>query len=694
MKKLLLVLLALPIIGFGQNWSQIGQDIDGETANDYSGNSVSLSSDGNTVAIGAYGNDGNGSNAGHVRVYKNMGGSWSQQGNDINGEAAYDASSFSVSLSSDGNTVAIGAYGNDGNGTFSGHVRVYKNMGGSWSQIGNDINGETADDYSGYSVSLNSDGNTVAIGAYGNDGNGAFSGHVRVYKNMGGSWSQIGNDINGEAVGDQSGYSVSLNSDGKTLAIGAYGNDGNGTDAGHVRVYQNVAGSWSQIGQDIDGEAANDYSGWKVSLSSDGNTLAIGAQNNDGNGSNAGHVRVYKNTGGSWSQIGDDIDGEAADDQSGISVSLSADGNTVAIGAQNNDGNGSNTGHVRAYQIDATNTTIAPIGWSQIGADIDGEAAGDQSGISVSLISDSDGNNTLAIGAYNNDGNGADAGHVRIYNFSITGCTDSAACNYYILATIDDGSCIFPAMWQQGFSICDGDSVIVGSSIYNTTGVYTDTLSTSNGCDSIVYTNISIIPPVFWQQAFSICNGDSIIVGSSIYNTPGVYTNTLSTSNGCDSIVYTNISIIPHVIWTQAFSICDGDSVTVGSSIYNTTGNYTDTLTTSNGCDSVVTTNLTIEQNTTSYDTLSVTASIVWNGLPLSVSGDYSVTLTNSAGCDSIANLNLTVITTTGISDIANNKSKLVKIIDMLGQETPYRKNTPLFYIFDDGIVEKKIIIE
>ena len=154
MKKLLLVLLALPIIGFGQNWSQIGQDIDGETANDYSGNSVSLSSDGNTVAIGAYGNDGNGSNAGHVRVYKNMGGSWSQQGNDINGEAAYDASSFSVSLSSDGNTVAIGAYGNDGNGTFSGHVRVYKNVAGSWSQLGNDINGEAVGDQSGYSVSL------------------------------------------------------------------------------------------------------------------------------------------------------------------------------------------------------------------------------------------------------------------------------------------------------------------------------------------------------------------------------------------------------------------------------------------------------------------------------------------------------------------------------------------------------------
>jgi hypothetical protein len=81
-----------------------------------------------------------------------------------------------------------------------------------------------------------------------------------------------------------------------------------------------------------------------------------------------------------------------------------------------------------------------------------------------------------------------------------------------------------------------------------------------------------------------------------------------------------------------------------------------------------------------------------WNNILVNVSGDYSVTLTNSVGCDSIANLNLTI--TTGISDIANNKSILVKITDMLGQETPYRKNTPLFYIYNDGTVEKRIIIE
>ncbi|MDB4250932.1 FG-GAP repeat protein, partial [Flavobacteriales bacterium] len=200
---------------------------------------------------------------------------------DIDGEAANDKSGRSVSLSSDGNTVAIGAYGNSGNGTDAGHVRIYENTSGYWSQIGQDIDGEAAGDYSGYSVSLSSNGNIIAIGANGNDVNGTYAGHVRIYENTGGTWSQIGQDIDGEAAGDYSGYSVSLSSDGSTVAIGAPYNDGNGSNSGHVRIYENTSGSWLQIGQDIDGEAADDYSGYSVSFSSDGSTAAIGAPGNN-----------------------------------------------------------------------------------------------------------------------------------------------------------------------------------------------------------------------------------------------------------------------------------------------------------------------------------------------------------------------------------------------------------------------------
>ncbi|MBT4893830.1 MAG: hypothetical protein HON60_12815, partial [Gammaproteobacteria bacterium] len=78
------------------------------------------------------------------------------------------------------------------------------------------------------------------------------------------------------------------------MAIGALQNDGNGTSAGHVRIYEYSAGSWSQVGADIDGEAAGDNSGYSVSIDSDGSHMAIGAYRNDGNGISAGHVRVYE----------------------------------------------------------------------------------------------------------------------------------------------------------------------------------------------------------------------------------------------------------------------------------------------------------------------------------------------------------------------------------------------------------------
>ena len=221
----------------------------------------------------------------------------------------------------------------------------------TFAKLGSDIDGEASNDLSGNAVAFSSDGTTVAIGAPNNDGSGTDAGHVRVYKNNAGTWTQIGADIDGEAADDNSGYSVSISSDGTTVAIGAPSNDGSGTNAGHVRVYQynSSTSNWTKIGADIDGEAADDYSGYSVSISSDGTTVAIGAPHNDGSGSNAGHVRVYKNNAGTWTQIGADFDGEAADDYSGYSVSISSDGTKVAIGAPRNDGSGPNAGQVRVY---------------------------------------------------------------------------------------------------------------------------------------------------------------------------------------------------------------------------------------------------------------------------------------------------------------------------------------------------------
>jgi hypothetical protein len=387
----------IPIVSIINIWTQMGDDINGEAAFDNSGYSVSLSADGSIVAIGALYNDGNGSNSGHVRVYKNINGVWTKVGEDINGEAAADNSGSSVSLSADGSTVAIGAIYNDGNGVDSGHVRVYKNINSVWTQIGQDINGEAAYDNSGNSVSLSADGSTVAIGA---PGNGTTNkGHVRVYKYSGTQWNKLGQDIDGEAADDYSGISVSLSADGSTVAIGASGNDGNGVDSGHVRVYNYNGSVWAKQGQDIDGEAEYHYSGSSVSLSADGSTVAIKY--------NSEYIKMYKNINNVWTQVGQSIYGGVSSLSLNThvnSLSLNANGTTIAIGTNRND---TDSGYVRVYK------NINNV-WTQVGDDINGEAAGDQSGISVSLNADG---SIVAIGALNNDGNGTNSGHVRVYKY-------------------------------------------------------------------------------------------------------------------------------------------------------------------------------------------------------------------------------------------------------------------------------------
>ena len=403
-------------------WSKLGDDIDGEAVEDnssaYTGK-VSLSSDGTRVAISAPLNDGNGNRSGHVRLYEWSGNAWTQLGDDIDGDPS-SRSGDSVSLSSDGTIVAIGAEAANFDDGYSGHVRVYEWSGNAWTQRGDDIDGEAGGDFSGDSVSLSSDGTRIAIGARSNGGNGHLAGHVRVYEWDNDTWTQLGQDIDGEKRNHFSGTSVSLSSDGTRVAIGAPGFNELYT-SGEVRIFDLINNTWTQTGQVIDGEAVDDGSGRSVSLSSDGTIVAIGASGNDGGGSYSGHVRVYQWTNetwlqggitiyGKWTQIGDDIDGETGGDSSGGSVSLSSDGTIVAIGATENN----NSGHVRVYEWSGDT-------WTQLKDDIDGEAVGDKSGSSVSLSGDG---TRVAIAAPLNDGDdqsnalnepGDDYGHVRIY---------------------------------------------------------------------------------------------------------------------------------------------------------------------------------------------------------------------------------------------------------------------------------------
>jgi len=159
---------------------------------------------------------------GQVKIYKNNGGNWA-----LDGKGAFDRFGGTVSLSDDGNIVAIGSSEKSGNGN-PFYIRIFKFNGSRWYILG----GEIRTPGNGHSVSLSADGHTIAIGT--KIGGEVKTGIVRVYNYSGNSWTQIGGDIDGEAHNDISGASVSLSNEGNIVAIGAPWNDGNGRESGHV----------------------------------------------------------------------------------------------------------------------------------------------------------------------------------------------------------------------------------------------------------------------------------------------------------------------------------------------------------------------------------------------------------------------------------------------------------------------------
>ena len=308
-------------------WIQCGIDINGSDNNDKSGYSVALSPNGKFLVVGSPFHD---SNKGVTRVYKFELGNWSQIGNDIDGEAAGDKLGFSVNINNDGEIVAIGAPENDGTASNAGHVRVYKWDSSQWNLLDADIDGKAEDDKSGYSVSLNYKGDIVAIGAPENDGTASNAGHVRVYQyttnvNSEGvssnTWEKLGKDIEGVAEGDKSGSIVSLNSRGDIVAIGSPNYD---SDRGHTRVFRWNETEWLQMGSDIDGENEDDLFGTSLNLSANGLTLAVGSA-----GINPGYIKIfyYNNDSLTWSQIGSNLESEQT-----MSLSLSGTGRYLGIG--------------------------------------------------------------------------------------------------------------------------------------------------------------------------------------------------------------------------------------------------------------------------------------------------------------------------------------------------------------------------
>lgn len=362
---------------------KIGNDILGKAAFDEFGHSVAISRDGKIIAVGAIHNSDNGRRTGQVRIFEFDSKKWIQKGQNINGNNEQAEFGYEVSLSSDGNVIAISEPYTINKHPYSGLVRVFKFDTNTriWKQLGDDIKGITNDDFNGSSVSLSADGHTIAVGAKRSSVlNGTWSGQVRVFRFDKNEWKQFGNSINGNSAYDSFGHSTVLSSDGNIIAIGAIMYESNKKESGQVRVFKNIDNKWIQIGKEINGDESGDHFGLNISLSLDGKTLAVGAQSNNKKGDYTGQVKVFKYMSDNWIQLGQDIYG---DPNSGLgwSVSISGNGGKLAIGAPfKNNKEKSHCGLVKFFEYKSQK-------WKQLGKNIIGATNSANFGSSVSFSS-------------------------------------------------------------------------------------------------------------------------------------------------------------------------------------------------------------------------------------------------------------------------------------------------------------------
>jgi hypothetical protein len=315
-------------------WSQLGRKLVGTGAvgsvSAEQGHSIALSADGNTVIMG-----GPGDNAaiGAVWIFTRSGGVWAQQGSKLVGSGVIGAAQqgSSVALSADGNTAIVGG---PSDYSRTGAAWVFTRSNGVWTQQGSKLVGTGAAGtfpQQGTSVALSGDGNTAIVGGQGdNDPVGA----AWVFTRSNGVWSQQGGKLVGTgAVGvPEQGVSVALSSDGNTAIVGG---SGDSAATGAAWVFTRNNGVWVQQGSKLVGSAAvgGANQGISVALSANGNTLIVGGY---GDNSYTGAAWVFTRSGGVWTQQGGKLVGTGAVGKTnidqGVSVAVSGDGNTAIVG--------------------------------------------------------------------------------------------------------------------------------------------------------------------------------------------------------------------------------------------------------------------------------------------------------------------------------------------------------------------------
>ena len=424
-------------------------------ANEDFGNSVAV--DGDTMVVGAFRDEDNGDNSGSAYVYIRQSGTWNQAAK-LTASDGTAGDYFGLSVAMHGNTIVVGAHYDDDNGTDSGSAYVFTKPANGWATTSTaaklTASDGAADDHFGISVAVH--GNTIVVGAHYDDDNGSDSGSAYVFTKPANGWATTSTaaklTASDGAAYDYFGNSVAV--DGDTIVVGAWQDDDNGSDSGSAYVFTKPANGWATTSTAAkltapDG-AAYDYFGNSVAIH--GDTIVVGSYGDDDNGTVSGSAYVFTKPANDWATTSTAAKLTASDgaayDYFGHSVAVHGD--TIVVGARKDNDNGSESGSAYVFTKPTNGWTTTSTAAKLTASD---GAAYDEFGLSVAVHGD-----TIVVGAWQDDDNGTESGSAYVYelsdwstvpdsahntnpvgtnatSYTVTGLTNGQEYNFWIRAT-------------------------------------------------------------------------------------------------------------------------------------------------------------------------------------------------------------------------------------------------------------------
>lgn len=577
---------------------------------------------------------------------------------------------FGWSVDISGNYAVVGAYGDDFGplDPNMGSAYIFEKTGfADWTFV-QKISNSDQDDYDRFGWSVAIDGDYIVIGAYAEDHNefdGAelsSAGSAYIYeRDIDGVWNEVQKIVPSDrAAGDEFGWSVAIH--GNSILVGSHfdNEDEDGLDyiyhAGSAYIFTRmIDGTWIQSQKlagsgrapDIDfpgggggGEDVSDQFGYDVSISDE--YLIIGACHHDYNAlgaaplNEAGTAYIFELIGGVWTEVVklQNTD-RAAEDRFGFSVGISGD--FAIVGAYTEDENaigGATMANAgSAYLFQRDGGGV----WNQTQKIVPPDrSTGDRFGYDVSI----DGN-LLVIGSPRSNSNAldtdplSDAGSAYTYELNIDlGIWEIANKIDASDRQIDD---------QLGISVAiSGINVILGAFQQNLN--LAGDIDINDAGAAYIYSQGECVPTES-SQTLTLCEGQVVHVGPYTYTETGEYVDVIFNVAGCDSTVTTNLTIIPAPTSSQDVHMCFGYPLEIGGNLHTEPGVFIDTVTTVAGCDSIVTTNLTF----TPENSITQDITICWGetysigASTYSVAGTYTDVITSWALCDCTITTNLMI---------------------------------------------------